>query len=195
MIITETIKMKIAPNNYNYWKNKGYEVSPTGGRGGRNTGQIIEVLVKDLSDKSNVIVECKCNSCEKEYKIKYSNNTSVCYTCRQSIKMKHNKLGKANKGKIVLKMRGRNHPNFNHNKTAYREYIRLVRQEERKHDLSILENFDKQRGRCGVSGAYQLDHKISIKNGFNNTISPEIIGHINNLQIIPWELNRQKWHK
>ncbi|QOQ37538.1 putative head morphogenesis protein [Escherichia phage vB_EcoM_WL-3] len=45
---------------------------------------------------------------------------------------------------------------------------------------------------CGVEGAYQLDHKVSIKYGFDNLIPPEIIASVKNLEIITWESNREK---
>lgn len=75
-------------------------------------------------------------------------------------------------------------------------YTRMVRRETKKsHRIySTWENFDKI-GRSGVVGAYQIDHVIPIKYGFDNGICPSVIGHINNLQIIPWEQNRSKWDK
>jgi len=54
-----------------------------------------------------------------------------------------------------------------------------------KEDLSKI-------GKCGVIGALQVDHMLSIKEGFLNNILPSIIGHKNNLQIISWEENDSK---
>jgi hypothetical protein len=48
------------------------------------------------------------------------------------------------------------------------------------------------RGRAGQVGAYQLDHKISVHYGFMNNIAPEVIGDINNLQLLTWEENLLK---
>ena len=59
---------------------------------------------------------------------------------------------------------------------------------------STWENYDKI-GKSGITGAYQLDHIIPIKYGFDNNICPSVIGHIDNLQIIPWKENRSKWDK
>lgn len=58
-------------------------------------------------------------------------------------------------------------------------------------EISSLVNFDK-RGLAGIPGAYQLDHKISMKYGFDNGISAKIIGNRNNLEMIPWEDNLSK---
>ena len=40
--------------------------------------------------------------------------------------------------------------------------------------------------------AFELDHIISKKYGFDNKISPEIIGDISNLQFIHWKDNSTK---
>lgn len=63
-----------------------------------------------------------------------------------------------------------------------------------KQPLTILENWEL-RGINGDEGAYTLDHIISIKKGFMDKIDPEIIGHIDNLQMLPWEENITKGWK
>lgn len=60
--------------------------------------------------------------------------------------------------------------------------------------LSTLENYEL-RGRSGIKGAYQLDHIISIYEGFIKKINPNIIGGIDNLRMIPWIENRNKSYK
>lgn len=70
-------------------------------------------------------------------------------------------------------------------------YIKMVRRLTRKEDLSSLENFEK-RGRTGIKGAYQVDHIISIKEGFLCGMHPIEIAHIKNLQMLPWEENLKK---
>ena len=40
-----------------------------------------------------------------------------------------------------------------------------------------------------------IDHKISIKYGFENKIDPEIIGSIDNLCITKRKINRDKWNR
>lgn len=54
-----------------------------------------------------------------------------------------------------------------------------------------LENWDR-RGRCGVDGAYQLDHIQSIDWGFRNGIPAEEIARFENLRMIPWKDNLLK---
>jgi hypothetical protein len=60
--------------------------------------------------------------------------------------------------------------------------------------LEILENYDR-RGVNGQEGAYTLDHIISVKKGFMESYPPEEIGHISNLQMLPWMENIQKGWK
>ena len=60
-----------------------------------------------------------------------------------------------------------------------------------KQPLDTLENYDK-RGKMGVDGAWQIDHIISIDEGYKTGLSPEKIGHISNLQMLPWKDNLLK---
>jgi len=61
----------------------------------------------------------------------------------------------------------------------------------RQQPIHNLLNYDK-RGNSGVEGAYHLDHKFSISEGFKNRVPAEIIGDIKNLEFIPWEENIKK---
>ena len=44
-----------------------------------------------------------------------------------------------------------------------------------------------------MDDAYQIDHILSVKYGFENKIDPKVIGNIKNLQMLPWKENRYKW--
>jgi hypothetical protein len=50
-------------------------------------------------------------------------------------------------------------------------------------------------GLAGIEGAYHIDHKYSILNGYKNKISPLVIGHLQNLEMIPWKENVSKHAK
>lgn len=54
-----------------------------------------------------------------------------------------------------------------------------------------LPDSDK-RGRCGVEGAYQIDHIRGIKDGYTAKTPPEEIAHISNLRMLPWAENLKK---
>jgi len=73
-------------------------------------------------------------------------------------------------------------------------YYKQVIKYTYKQPLHLLENIDK-RGRAGKDDAYHIDHKVSIKYGFENSIPPYIIGNINNLEMLPWYDNIYKSSK
>ena len=69
-------------------------------------------------------------------------------------------------------------------------YKRKVWAETNRNDLSSLLHY-ALRGRTG----YHLDHKYSIFQGFIDNTPPEIVGHINNLEMIPYQENLSKFNK
>jgi hypothetical protein len=72
-------------------------------------------------------------------------------------------------------------------------YKRMVWIETNK-NIHLIPNYDqKKRGR-NKSGEdnYQVDHIVSITNGFKQGVDPVIIGSIANLRFIPWKENLQK---
>ncbi len=48
-------------------------------------------------------------------------------------------------------------------------------------------------GKCGIDGAHQIDHKISVRLGFEQGLSIEEISSKENLQILPWLENIKKY--
>ena len=80
-------------------------------------------------------------------------------------------------------------------KEPFRIYELLVWSITNKQPLKELKNYEK-RGNVGYKkDAYHLDHKISIKYGFENNILPYIIGNIDNLQMLPARENCSKGSK
>jgi hypothetical protein len=82
--------------------------------------------------------------------------------------------------------------NTEHYNREYQRYRGKVWSETNRQPLHLLENFDK-RGKSGINDAYQIDHILSVKYGFENKIDPKVIGNIKNLQMLPWKENRYKW--
>ena len=72
----------------------------------------------------------------------------------------------------------------------FKLYKSKVWAETNRNNLSLLENYDL-RGK----NLYHLDHVYSIRDGFTNKVSPEIIGHICNLRMIPYKENLSKHAK
>lgn len=195
MILSKHAFIKISPRNFKYWKDRGYFLSQTGGRRGKNTGQRIKVNITELAPKSNVRVACKCDECGIKYTRRFSQGTDICYVCYSKKRATGNDWGSKNRGKIYLNMRGENHPRWNLNKTDFMEYARKVRylseQEYKKHIDWINPNRLSRR-LCGVEDGYQLDHKISIKQAFILGIVPELVSKFHNLQLLKWKTNLSK---
>ncbi len=75
--------------------------------------------------------------------------------------------------------------------TDFDLYYKRVIYFTNKQSLHTLLNFET-RGLAGIEGAHHVDHKVSIKYGFENNIPPYIIGNINNLEMLPWRDNLYK---
>lgn len=75
-------------------------------------------------------------------------------------------------------------------------YKRQVRSVTEK-NVHLIENYDVALRGLNDTGNdnFQVDHKLSIYEGFMNNIDPKIIGHFCNLQFISWRKNSQKWHR
>lgn len=151
----------------------------------------------------------KCEYCNKDREIYSTNKSKLCPSCSQK-----NRFGTIGIDKWYKVCKGCGDTReFNWRKTyeksgdlcvscsqikndehynrEYQKYKGKVWTETNKQPIQFLENYNK-RGKSGIDGAYQLDHKISIKYGFDNNISPEIIGNIANLRMICWKENRIK---
>ena len=89
---------------------------------------------------------------------------------------------------IYLKKTGLTYKEFQVQLPEFKKYFQKVRTITNQQPLETLINFEK-RGKMGQDGAYNLDHKYSIIEGFKNGVDPELIGHISNLEMLPWKDN------
>jgi hypothetical protein len=78
----------------------------------------------------------------------------------------------------------------------FRKYRNRVSVRTRKcyeqHKVELNPN-NLPMGKCGVTGAHQIDHIISVRLGFEQGIPIEQISSKENLQIITWEENIKKY--
>lgn len=81
--------------------------------------------------------------------------------------------------------------NTDERKKVRKRYYNAVWRVTKSQPLWLLPNFDL-RGHQRDDGAFAIDHKISIVYGFENGIIPEVIGDINNLQMLPHSENSRK---
>lgn len=194
MIISEEIEITIT-NQGKYYASLGYPLL--------KQGEKLKVKISDLPKQSNKKVKCICDGCgiefERQYQLvmrdKKSYEKDFCRVCaRFSIaeKMDYSHLDVLNK-----KQTGSDHPRWNPNKKAFQEYaykVRRITEETYARHSNEINPDSLTRTLCGVEGGYQLDHRISIHKGFKLGINPKVIGSLDNLQMLPWEDNRNK-HK
>ena len=89
---------------------------------------------------------------------------------------------------LVKRFSGVKYSEYLKNLPKQEKYRRQVINLTNKQPIRLLENY-KKRGVSGIDGAYHLDHKYSILEGFKNNIKPEIIASLDNLVFIPWRDN------
>jgi hypothetical protein len=129
----------------------------------------------NASIKKNTV----CNSCST---YKYNKTFNQVITPEHRLQMRATKAGFQNFDEYKLR--------YPKKQFYKREVWRLTYQQP----LDTLEHWEL-RGRCGVQGAYQLDHIKSINWGWENGIEPEVIAEWNNLRMIPWKTNLLKSSK
>jgi hypothetical protein len=83
----------------------------------------------------------------------------------------------------------------NPNLPEYDKYVNKVRKLTEQTYVEFKDEINPQdypRTLCGVSGGYQLDHIISVKECWNRNISAENAAAKDNLQMVTWESNLEK---
>lgn len=75
----------------------------------------------------------------------------------------------------------------------YRNRVSARTRRTYRENKAEINPFDLPLGRCGVDGAYHIDHIISVRHGFENKIPVEVISAKENLQLLPWLDNIRKY--
>lgn len=160
----------------------------------------IETFNKSKPHSKNKI-EVVCDICSKKYitqiRVLKKRNETDCYSCvRKKIYKNMDKTKLLKKvSETCSKRLGHLHPNYNPNRSAFQRYRREVQtltEKNYKKYKHIINPQNYPRKKMGVLNGYQLDHIISVKEGFERDVSPLLIADINNLQMLPWEENRKK---
>ena len=205
MITNTLFEIPITNRNVSAFKNLGYQVK---------SGSSYLIKLEDCPGK--IAVTCKCDKCGIYYTVTkgrlnetnskfckehrwevYSETRKEYWNSDEGIKIRKTKGPKISKSKKGIKIEACSGPKngrWNPNKSERNKYYYSVRSFTNKTFKEEVDNLPNRHlsGICGVKGAYQLDHRVSIKYGFENGVPPEIIGHICNLEMIPWEKNRSK---
>jgi hypothetical protein len=194
MIISEKVEVTIS-NQGKYYSSLGYKDTKQGTK--------IIVPIEHLLKNSNIKVECQCDQCDSIFWRQYQlvrkegklNLGLLCFDCaRKEIGVQSDKTN----AKIANSKRtGVKHPRWNPNKSEFVKFANQVRWLSEKKYIEykdIINPHDYPRTLCGVEGGYQLDHIISIKRGFLTGLNPEFLAEVNNLRMVPWKVNRDKWY-
>lgn len=92
MLIDQTVIINVNVRYIQYWENLGYIIPRYNNSNRllvkRNTQ--IEVNIKDLPPKSNVLVKRKCDSCGDISDVVYNTVTDLCHTCATKLKVNEN---------------------------------------------------------------------------------------------------------
>ena len=92
------------------------------------------------------------------------------------------------KGNLTKEIKGLILPSSQ--RSEYYRYKSVVTYLTEKHRKTITVGY--KTGLAGTNGAYHIDHKYSISQGYKNKVSPLLIANINNLEMIPWKTNLVK---
>lgn len=71
----------------------------------------------------------------------------------------------------------------------YRSDVEKVTRATIAANLTVLNPLGLPIGVAGAEGSYQYDHIYACRLGYDNGVPPELMGSLDNLQLIPWEVN------
>ena len=133
-----------------------------------------------------------CPKCGKDvyHTKKYLDKQKYCSrTCMYSSEEFREKMRSIDRSALYEKMRGKiKNPNIK----QYRRYANAVHRlsaKVYKDNIDIINPERHPRTVCGIDGGWQLDHIVSIKECFENGISPEEASALENLRMLPWKEN------
>jgi len=154
--------------------------------------QIKETLKACYGSRNYVnVIKCKETKLKRYGDENYNNLNKMKETCL--LKYEVDNVRKSQYFHELMVSQGRNIPR--NMKSDYQIYKNLVMRITSKQNIKNLLNSEKQ-GRLDLKEeSYHLDHKISQKYGFMNSILPEIIGSIYNLEFIDARMNCSKQEK
>lgn len=144
--------------------------------------------IDGLKPNSRVKVHVRCDVCGNDFhRVFRSLKRHWCVSCtRKDI------FERSCRGVAFGKRSGSNHPNWNPDRKSFHRYRtavnRFTRQNYTKY-LHLINPDNLPRTRSGVIGGYQLDHIVTVLEGFQKGIDPSVIADVPNLRMIPWEEN------
>ena len=205
MLITKYIKIRIVPANINYLSKIYNNIK---------INDYIEIDINNLSQNSPIKIECICEVCEKINKLEYrkylkNKNKYGFYSCKKC-KNKKTKMtcellynnSVYNNSQKMIKTKEERFIYIPQNLLSefkkYRKYVNRITYKNKKilyNEWSGYDYYDNEYIKENIKynsndmNYPTVDHKISIFEGFNKKINPEIIGSIDNLCITKRKIN------
>jgi len=211
MLLTKKLTTKIVPLNYKRLKEIYSDIKMY---------DIIDIDIEHLSEKSPILVDCSCEICGIKNKLQYraylrNKNRYNYYSCKKC----------KNKKTALTKDNLYGDPNYNNSKKMietkeekgiyipmesvedFKKYRKLVNRLTNRVKKKLFENWDgiDYYDNEDISENIKLqsnnmeyptiDHKISLYQGFKESIPPYIIGGIDNLCITKRKINLLKSNK
>lgn len=162
------------------------------------SGDNIRVPTHHLYKGSSVRVQCICDACTKQFDRPYwqvvGKTFLRCEYCADRYRCETRKFDYTKRQNKYYS--GEDHHNWNPNKSEYKKYKSRVMYYTRKSYKEHKSELNPNNYKLAIAGTlngFQIDHIIPIKYGFDNNLPPETVGHINNLRIVTWKENRDKW--
>jgi hypothetical protein len=104
----------------------------------------------------------------------------------------HPNKNKGLKKQESLEILSRDDPAYS-NFRKYRNRIAARTKRTYREFMEEINPLNLMLGKCGIDGAHQIDHIISVRIGFEQNISIEIMSAKENLQILTWQDNIKKY--
>lgn len=143
----------------------------------------------------NNIVCCICGNTFETYKSDNGNRTCSVKCKNLNRDTINSKISKSNKVAWSNPSESRIEGCIKRRRGDLREYRNYANKVHRLSEKVYQANIDilnpkrYTRGRAGVDGAYQLDHILTIKDGFRLNKSPEFMSRLENLRLLTWRQN------
>lgn len=162
-------------------------------------------FINNVLEKNGITIRERVSYKDKENEVidMYVNKTLPALTISNALNIPNTTIGRI-LAKNNIKKRPISQSKLGLTDEEYKLYI-LSLPEQKKYRQKVITltvrqdvrhlPFYEKRGRSGLAGAYQLDHRYSILEGFINNVPEETIANINNLEFIPWQENREKSKK
>lgn len=143
--------------------------------------------------------DIKCYNCGIVFEVpqwKYNNNTKYCSLSCHKTSAEFKKCQENKDLSYITDEYRERRTNPNTSKyLRYKNKVHRLSEHTYRKNRNIINPSEHPRTRAGVKGGYQLDHIITVKQGFIDQIPAENIASLDNLRMLTWEENLKRNRK